>query len=351
MLCFIEKSFKFLVMSTLLSTSFLLGKAESNPDLLEMVSHAIKAPSGHNTQPWLFHIGSDAIEIHPDLSRSLPVVDENHRELYISLGAAENFIIAAGAMGCETRYSVLSGDGKDPFIRIELWKGEAEMSYLFEQIEKRQTNRSVYKGRIIDRDTLDVLKEMVNDPNIRLHYYDNGTQGFITLQEYVRVGNAIQMMDEDFRKELMNWIRFNGMQLSKRPDGLSYKVMGTPPLPGFLGKAIVGSFLKPDAQNKTDMEKIDSSSHLVLFTMPENNVQNWVQLGRTLQRFLLETTRLGIACAFLNQPCEVNKLASQLPEALGLDGEIPSILLRIGYAEPLPFSPRRNLQDIVVTHE
>jgi hypothetical protein len=280
------------------------------------------------------------------------VVDENHRELYISLGcAAENLIIAARAMGYETRYSVLSDLGQEPFIRIELRKGEAEMSHLFEQIEKRQTNRSVYKDRIIARDTLDVLKATVNDPNIRLHYYENGTQDFVTLQEYVKVGNTIQMMDDEFKKELISWIRFNGMQVSKSPDGLSYKVMGTPPLPGFLGKAIVGSFMKPDAQNKTDMEKINSSSHFVLFTIPENNFQNWVQLGRTLQRFLLETTRLGIACAFLNQPCEVNKLAAQLPDALGLDGEIPNILLRIGYADPLPYSPRRNLDDMKIVYE
>ena len=27
-----------------------------NPDFLFMVEYAIKAPSGHNTQPWLFRI-------------------------------------------------------------------------------------------------------------------------------------------------------------------------------------------------------------------------------------------------------------------------------------------------------
>jgi nitroreductase len=336
------------MMTTFLSPSNIAGQSEHNPDFIQMVSHAIKAPSGHNTQPWLFHIDSDAIEIHPDLSRTLPVVDENHRELYISLGcAAENLIIAAGAMGYETRYSVLSDLGQEPFIRIELRKGEAEMSHLFEQIEKRQTNRSVYKNLTIAKDTLDVLKALVNAPSVKLHYYEHGTAGFVTLQEYIRVGNAIQMMDDDFRKELMSWIRFNGVQVSKRPDGLSYKVMKTPPLPGFLGKAIVGSFLKPDAQNKTDMEKIDSSSHFVLFTVPESTIENWVQLGRVLQRFLLETTRLGIACAFLNQPCEVNKLTEQLPEALDLDGEVPNILLRIGYADPIPYAPRRNIDNVV----
>ncbi len=48
----------------------------------------------------------------------------------------------------------------------------------------------------------------------------------------------------------------------------------------------------------------------------------------------------------MNQPCEVARLAAQLPGALGQDGEIPGILLRIGFADPLPFSPRRNIDDI-----
>lgn len=335
-------------MSTLLSTSFLSGKADTNPDFLKMVSYAIKAPSGHNTQPWKFHIGENAIEIHPDFSRSLPVVDGDHRELYISLGcAAENLILAAGELGYETQYSAVSVQGGDPYIRVDLQQGNVEKSHLFEQMGKRQTNRSVYKNQTIAQDTLDILKVMFNDPLVQLHYYENGTAGFITLQEYVKVGNAIQMMDDDFKNELISWIRFNGIQERKNPDGLSYRVMKTPPLPGFMGKAIVGSFMKPNSQNKGDMEKIESSSHFVLFTVHKSNYANWIQVGRVLQRFLLETTRLGISCAFLNQPCEVNKLAEQLPGALELDGEIPNILLRIGYADPMPYAPRRDIDTVV----
>jgi hypothetical protein len=62
------KSIKILFLATLLSTTSIAVKAEHNPDFVRMVSYAIMAPSGHNTQPWLFHISSDAIEIHPDLS-------------------------------------------------------------------------------------------------------------------------------------------------------------------------------------------------------------------------------------------------------------------------------------------
>ena len=69
-------------------------------DYLFMIAQAVKAPSGHNTQPWLFKIAEGEIDILPDFTKSLPVVDPNHRELFVSLGcAAENLCIAAAHKG------------------------------------------------------------------------------------------------------------------------------------------------------------------------------------------------------------------------------------------------------------
>ena len=59
--------------------------ASAPPDWLYLVAQATQAPSGHNSQPWLFKLNPDSIEVHPDLKRSLPAVDPEHRELYVSL--------------------------------------------------------------------------------------------------------------------------------------------------------------------------------------------------------------------------------------------------------------------------
>jgi len=40
----------------------------------ELIQNAIKAPSGHNTQPWKFRVEENAIIIYPDYERTLPVV-------------------------------------------------------------------------------------------------------------------------------------------------------------------------------------------------------------------------------------------------------------------------------------
>lgn len=66
----------------------------------ELVRYATLAANGHNTQPWKFVIKDKLIEIHPDYTRRLPVVDPQDRELWISLGCAlENLLLAGRAAG------------------------------------------------------------------------------------------------------------------------------------------------------------------------------------------------------------------------------------------------------------
>lgn len=117
-----------------------------NPDFLKMLEYSVKAPSGHNTQPWKFKINDTNIEVYPNLDKELPLVDSNHRELYISLGCAvENICISANEFGYNHKTEILNQDGSS-FIRIELKKSEVTKNPLFSQIDKRQTNRSNYKN-------------------------------------------------------------------------------------------------------------------------------------------------------------------------------------------------------------
>lgn len=48
-------------------------------DFIQIASYASKAPSGHNTQPWKFHITDSTITVLPNLDVALPVVDRNNR--------------------------------------------------------------------------------------------------------------------------------------------------------------------------------------------------------------------------------------------------------------------------------
>lgn len=316
-----------------------------NHDFTEIIRYATKAPSGHNTQPWHFSFSENTISIKPNFEVALPVVDQDNRELYISLGCAtENLLIAATHFGYEAQ--VIQRDNS--MIKVELTKSDQlTEDALFYQIERRQNNRRVYNGKIINEELLKTLQSVPMDENIKIHFTEIGSPLADTLTQYIAKGNEIQMNDKSFREELLSWMRFNSAQVKQRGDGLSYKVFGSPSLPEMLAKPIIRLFLKPDKQNQSDMKKIRSSSHLVLFTTMHNTTEEWIELGQLLQRLTLTATQSGIASAFCNQLCEVASLAKELQKSLPINGGFPTLLLRIGYASLMPYSPRKKLEDVI----
>lgn len=310
-----------------------------------LVAQAVKAPSGHNTQPWKFRQNESAVEIYPDFDRRLPVVDPDDRELSVSLGCAvENLCLAAQTKGYKSAVSV----GDKGVITVSLAEeAGVKPSPLFSQIDARQTNRSVYNGEEIALDVLKKLQSIRSEKSISVHYYARQTKQFNDIEQYVLQGNTHQMQNEAFKAELKSWMRFNKKHQDQTLDGLSYAVFGAPNVPRWMAEPIMSMAINAKAQNKADREKIASASHLVLFTTRENSRREWVSLGRTLQRFLLTTTELGIVHAYLNQPNEEVEIALEMTRTLGLAGECPTILLRIGYGRQQAYSKRRAVKDVI----
>ena len=310
-----------------------------------LVAQAVKAPSGHNTQPWKFRQNESAVEIYPDFDRRLPVVDPDDRELSVSLGCAvENLCLAAQTKGYKSAVSV----GDKGVITVSLAEeAGVKPSPLFNQIDARQTNRSVYSGEEIALDALKRLQAIRSEDGVSVHYYARQTKQFNDIEQYVFQGNTNQMQNEAFKAELKSWMRFNKKHQDQTLDGLSYAVFGAPNVPRWMAEPIMSMAINAKTQNKADREKIASASHLVLFTTRENSWREWVDLGRTLQRFLLTATELGIAHAYLNQPNEQPEIAAEMAKTLDLDGEYPTVLLRIGYGEQQAYSKRRAVKDVI----
>lgn len=315
-------------------------------DFKRMIGYAIKAPSGHNTQPWLFRIkeGEDRIRIVPDLTKELAVVDKDCRELFISLGcAAENLCIAAKDMGYEPAVTI------DEYNTINVYlkkTGVAKPDSLCLQIDKRQTNRGKYDSRLISEDAIRQFRSVPLEDHVHAYFWRNQTEVFNLLKTYVAEGNCMQMGNKKFLEELKSWMRYNKKHAEEKNDGLSYAVFGAPDLPKFISRPVMGAFLNAKTQNKADMEKIASSSHFLLLTTQNNTEAEWIGLGRSLQRLLLVMTQQGVANAYVNQPCEVSELATKLQELLPVNNEYPTILLRIGYAEPAPYSKRKSIEEV-----
>jgi len=312
--------------------------------LVDMVRYATLAANGHNTQPWKFAVRQDAIEIHPDYARRLPVVDPHDRELWISLGCAlENLLLAARAAGYATE--VAYPDAHE-HIQVRLTADAPQTSPLFDAIPLRQTTRSLYDGRPVPVDDLNSLQSLPQEAGVSLRLLTAPAE-METALAYVNEGNLHQYADRAFVDELIAWLRFNKREAMGTLDGLYSRCSGNPAVPRWLGQMFVGG-TKPQQQADADAAKLRSAAGAVVIATDADDKAAWVRAGQVYERLTLQMTALNIKSALLNQPIEVAALRSQFQGALGLNAAQPQLLLRFGYANALPRSLRRPVQQVLL---
>lgn len=310
----------------------------------EIIRYATLAPNGHNTQPWKFAIKESSIEITPDFTRELPVVDPDHRELWISLGCAlENLLIAAAAYGYAT--NVNYPEAADSII-VNLSKDAPKMNPLLNTIPIRQNTRSEYDGQPVNQTDLNLLQTMPGEPGVVFHFF-NDSNKIETALEYVNQGNLVQYADTAFVNELIEWLRFNKKEALRSRDGLYSRCSGNPEVPRWLGKSFV-SGTKPQQQADLDAKKLRSSSGAVVIASETDDKTGWVRAGQVYERLALQMTALNIKSALLNQPIEVSSIRSQFQNAIGLGDAKPQLLVRFGYAEALLHSLRRPVDQVLI---
>lgn len=310
----------------------------------ELVRYATLAASGHNTQPWKFAISENAIEIYPDVARQLPAVDPNDRELWISLGCAlENLIVAARADGYIA--DVTYPDSAD-VIRVQLTAATSPASPLFDAIPLRQNTRSAYDGQPIPTADLAMMQALPLEPGVVLHLVTQPTE-IETVLEYVNQGNLRQYADTAFVAELTHWIRFNKKEALASLDGLYSRCSGNPTVPRWLGQLVVTG-TKPQQQADADAKKLLSSAGAVVIASESESKTAWVRTGQVYERMALTLTALNIKSAFLNQPIEVAAVRGQFQSAMGLDTALPQLLMRVGYADAMPRSLRRPVEQVIM---
>jgi hypothetical protein len=168
-----------------------------------------------------------------------------------------------------------------------------------------------------------------------------------TTLEYVNQGNLSQYADRAFIDELIYWLRFNKKEALASLDGLYSRCSGNPEVPRWLGKMFVAG-AKPQQQADTDARKLRSSPGAVVVASESDDKTAWVRAGQVYERLALKMTSLNIKSAFLNQPIEVADLRSQFQTAMGLGSSLLQLLVRFGYANPMPRSLRRPVEQVIM---
>lgn len=311
-----------------------------------LVHYATLAANAHNTQPWLFSGDDKHIVVQADFSRSTPVVDPDNHHLYASLGCAiENLTLAAKAKGNSTDMNFV--DDNNTAIRVDLSSGKTRDHPLFDAIVHRQCTRSIYDARKVSLTDLKTLENSARLPGSQVLLFTDRML-IDSISELILSASIAQINNPAFVKELKSWLRFSASSAIESGDGLFAACSGNPALPDWLGEPIFDLAFSAGSENKKSSQQLKSSSGLAVFVSDNNGPAQWVNAGRSYQRFALQATALGMKHAFLNQTVEVPKYRAELASLLKLGNKRPDFVVRFGYADRMPRSLRRPIHSVIV---
>ena len=310
-----------------------------------LLRYAILAPSGHNTQPWSFHITPDGVQVLADTSRRLLVVDRDDRELLMSIGAAiTNFRVAAAHFGFDTTvaYEIRSIETAPvaTILACETCAPNAELASLFPAIRKRHTNREPYDEQPLEPAALQAICDVVdaNPSTLRLILPRDKER----VADCVETAERILMARPAYRAELADWVG----HADERKDGLSAEALGMPRILSGVAPWLIRNFDSGDLQARRDVELTRSASMLIVVTSDDDQV-SLVKAGETFELLLLTITRCGLQYSFLSAPVEVDDTRKNLRQLIG--GREPQLLLRVGAAATTAHpSRRRPVENVIV---
>jgi hypothetical protein len=307
-----------------------------------LLQYAILAPSSHNAQPWQFRIMAEGVEILPDLSRRLPVVDPHDREMWMSIGAAiANLRVAAAHFGFVTTVMYTAESIRVTFQ--ETCAAGEQLRRLFPAIKRRHTNRKPFWQEAIEPEMLHRVCEVVDrfPETLRLILPRDNARA----ADLITVAEREQMSQPAYRDELADWLR---EQDPESGDGMPSESLGiTTPFPGATDWVVrhvdIGPF-----QAARDRHLIETAAALIVVAAEDDRV-SLVTAGEILERFLLGITLEGLSYSFFNAPIELAAFRDRVRNLAGTNRP-PQLLLRIGRArsETQPM-PRRPVDSVTVS--
>ena len=321
--------------------------------LLHAVRCAALAPSSHNSQPWLFRLGEQHIDLWADRSRALPVVDPFDRELVISCGAALLHVrIALQRLGWRVQLDALPDPHTPDHLARVVVEGReepgAETRILYDAIPRRHTNRNPFEPRGVHPALVAELVRCANSEGSWLAPLE--AQSKFEAAQLIAEADRRQFRDPHFRRELAAWM---SSEHAQRRDGLPGSALGLGPIEAALAPLILRTFRWKDEERAAgDRELALGSPLLVVLGTWHEEPAEWLAAGQALEHLLLAAHAAGLEASFLNQPVEVSNFRHRLRELAGYAG-FAQLVLRMGYGPPACATPRRRLEELLLpaSHE
>lgn len=330
---------------------------------LALVNAAILAANAHNTQPWLFRVSPDRIDLFADPTRTIGAMDPLLRERDLSLGCAlENLVLAGPAHGLATTVALLP-EASDPthIARVNLGTTATAASPLYAAIANRHTDRNAYDtSRTVTLAQLDALGALADTPDVGLVWFARDAEkaafGELTLRATEAIIADPQQSTDDYA-----WYRSSWDEIQTKKDGITIDPSGQSALIRALSKIVPVTQQQNNDGWLSGMRTIQvptaAAFGAIVVRNPTDRIQR-LTAGRAWQRLHLSATNAGLAVQPLCQvPERIDREASAGLSAdftTAMTALLPSgthavMTFRIGHPTTTALrSPRRPASEVLL---
>ena len=309
-------------------------RADRTP--LGAVAAAILAANPHNTQPWIFRVTADSIQLFADPSRRTGTLDVLEREHHIGLGCAlENLILAAGARGLETTVTMLP-DATDPthVATVALTAGSSAASTLHDAIGDRHSNRGPYTATAVPADVLSAL-DSVSDglDGVTVRWFTTPAD-LAALGVLIIDATRAIVADEQQSKDSFAWFRNNRDDIDTHMDGLTLDAQGLSPVVLAAAKILPATSRAAGDRFWLDQTRTvhtaTAAAYGVITVADPTDITQQLLGGRLLQRIHLAATVQGLGLQHMNQVSERIDREATLGRAATFAGSMDALLAQPG---------------------
>ncbi len=328
------------------------------------LSYAILAPNPHNRQPWLVDLSQqDRIVLHVDTDKMLPHTDPYNRQITVGLGGfLELLRMAAAEDGYETSVESFP-EGVNPEkldarpIAIISFKqnSQIEKDPLFAQVLERRSLKEPYDmSRLVPQSAMARLGEL-EQAGVAMAS-TNELQLVDKIRTLTHNGLAVEIETPRTYKESVDLFRIGKAEINANPDGIDFSGAFYESL------AFAGLFNREvalDTNSSSYLEGInslmasaDTGVAYIWLTTDTNSRVDQLNAGRDWLRINLATTELGIAVhpmsQCLQEYSEMDAHFLAMQQLLQVEGKTIQMLGRMGYAAPVPRSPRWSIDAKII---
>ena len=337
---------------------------------LALLAAGVLAANPHDTQPWLFKVGDDSIEVYADTSRNLGAMDGYAREMFLGLGCAiENMSRAAGPNGYAVEVTSQAGSLTDlderraPVLAatLRLAKlGAAAPDPLYAALPQRHTNRYAYDRAKKPPAAWRLFVEGFGE-DVRVFLFDDGARreafdaGVIDATAAI-IADPVMIADSD------RWFRDSREAIDAHRDGPTLDAAGLSTTTLLFARLFSVS---PETSHKAWFEQTRDTQVPTapvtgfLAVRDRYDRAGALKAGRAWQHLHLDATTRGMAMQPLNQPIEMidrerrqgsgTAWGERAARLTGDDWQA-TFAFRAGFAlSSASASPRRRLGDVLMS--